>query len=31
VEQAAGIKTAESSQNEFFKFGDVEKYRVPAE
>ncbi len=30
VEQAAGIKTAESSQNEFFHFGDVEKYRVPA-
>ena len=29
VTQAAGIKTAESSQNEFFHFGDVEKYRVP--
>jgi len=31
VEQAAGIKTAESSQNEYFHFGDVEKYRVPAQ
>lgn len=29
VSQDAGIKTAESSQTEFFHFGDVEKYRTP--
>ena len=29
VNQMAGIQTATESKNEFFHFGDVEKYRVP--
>jgi hypothetical protein len=29
VTQTAGIKTAETSEHEFHKFGDTERYTVP--
>lgn len=31
VSQTAGIKTSESSQQQYFHFGDVEKYRTPGQ
>jgi len=31
VSQVAGIKTSESSQPQYFHFGDVEKYRTPTD
>lgn len=31
VTQTAGIKTSDSPEKQYFKFGDVEKYRVPGQ
>ena len=31
VTQTAGIKTADSPERQYFKFGDVERYRTPGQ
>jgi hypothetical protein len=30
VSQAGGVKTSDHTENQYFKFGDVERYRAPA-